>query len=150
MQKRVSLAEKLQVCISGMFSMTTGLSASDYFEPCRLSEARSELHELREAGAPAQGDKAQGPIMVVQGLNDTSVQASTTRRVWKRACEDGNEIHLRMYQGQEHSPVTEAAAPEWLGWIDDRFAGRTLDGGSCSEKSYSLMDEEYTKIGVEP
>ncbi|KAM3427528.1 hypothetical protein MY4824_009392 [Beauveria thailandica] len=151
MQKRLHLAERMQVCISGMFAMVAGLnSSSQIVDAAGLARSRPEMLAWQGENSAAQGDRSPAPVLVVQGAADTTVLANTTRRAWQRSCEAGNEVHLRLYAGQEHSATTEAAAPEWVGWIDERFYGRAArKGRNCTEQARDLFAGSDTKAAPE-
>lgn len=156
MKKRIELAEKLQVCIKGMFSMTVGLQRNELLDEDGIKEARPILQKWQNMSSPALGDKSAAPVLVIQGSNDTTVQPSTTEEAWKKSCDFGNRVHLRLYQGQEHAPAVQASAPEWLGWIDQRFAvqrGQLPVSSSCEERcsklTRKLMDGKLTKASLQ-
>ncbi|OAA42830.1 prolyl aminopeptidase (secreted protein) [Beauveria brongniartii RCEF 3172] len=151
MQKRLHLAKRMQVCISGMFAMVAGLNSSQIIDAAGLARSRPEMLAWQRNNSAAQGDTSPAPVLVVQGEADTTVLMNTTRQAWKRSCEAGNEVHLRLYAGQEHSATTEAAAPEWVGWIDERFYGRTAQVGqkNCTEKMRDLFAGSDTKAAPE-
>lgn len=151
MQKRVELAEKTQVCIEGMFSMVTGLNETELIDVEGFAKSLPALKEWQKANSPALGDKSPAPVLVIQGTKDTSVLMNTTKQAWKNSCASGNEVHLRLYDGQEHSPTPQAAEPEWLGWIENRFFGQrtSLSKNKCSQKLRSLMAGNNTKTPSE-
>lgn len=151
MQKRVELAEKLQVCLRGMFALTAGIAKNDLLDPAGLESSKKQLLEWQNKNTPARGGKSPAPILVIQGLADRTVQATTTEEAWRNACSAGNELHLRLYEGQDHSPSIQAAGPEWLGWIDDRFGGRSLGSSSkcsprCTKETRALINKQLTNV----
>ncbi|XWW93418.1 hypothetical protein V2A60_001351 [Cordyceps javanica] len=150
MQRRLHLAERMQVCISGMFAMVVGLNKTQIIDAAGLERGRTEMLAWQKNNSAAQGDRSPAPVLVVQGEADTTVLMNTTREAWKRSCDAGNQVHLRVYQGQEHSATTEAAAPEWVGWIDERFYGRPSQSGqNCTEKVRNLFAGSDTKAAPE-
>ncbi|KAJ4151102.1 hypothetical protein LMH87_011819 [Akanthomyces muscarius] len=154
MQKRLALAEKMQVCIEGMFAMVMGLNRSQVIDEAGLARSRPTMLQWQQNNTAAEGDSSPAPVLVVQGEADTTVLMNTTRKAWRRSCEAGNEVHLRLYEGQEHSATTEAAAPEWLGWIDERFDGRQAAqqqqaGRKCTEMARNLFAGSDTKTAPE-
>lgn len=157
MEKRVELAKKLQVCITGMFALTTGVATADLLDPAGLAADREQMLAWQNNNTAARGGKSPAPILVIQGIADRTVQASTTEQAWGNACKAGNELHLRLYEGQDHSPSVEAAGPEWLGWIDDRFRdhhrGRSTGSSKCSprctKKTRALMDKQHTNLATQ-
>ncbi|OAA63866.1 hypothetical protein ISF_04575 [Cordyceps fumosorosea ARSEF 2679] len=149
MQLRLRLAERAQVCIAGMFAMVKGLSKSEIIDEEGVARGRGQMRAWQREHSAAQGDRSPAPVLVVQGEADTTVLMGTTRAAWRRACEAGNEVHLRLYEGQEHSATPEAAAPEWLGWIDERFYGRVGAGRNCTELVRGLFAGNDTKAATE-
>ncbi len=151
MQRRLSLAERMQVCIEGMFAMVAGLNSTQIIDTDGLARSRPAMFRWQNNNSAAHGDASPAPVLVIQGEADTTVLMNTTRAAWKRSCQVGNEVHLRLYEGQEHSATTEAAAPEWLGWIDERFrAGRRAQAGrNCTEQVRSLFAGSDTKAAPE-
>ncbi|KAM0740335.1 hypothetical protein ACQRIT_005519 [Beauveria bassiana] len=151
MQKRLRLAERMQVCIRGMFAMVAGLNFTQVVNVTELARGQPEMLAWQRNNSAAQGDRSPAPVLVIQGEADTSVLMKTTRQAWKRSCEAGNEVHLRLYAGQEHSATTEAAVPEWVGWIDERFYGRRAPaaGQNCTEKVRDLFAGSDTKAPPE-
>ncbi|KAJ6786731.1 hypothetical protein PWT90_01987 [Aphanocladium album] len=128
MKLRLRLAERAQLCIAGMFSLA------------------ADRH-----GAPL-GARSPAPVLVVQGARDSVVLPYVTERAWENACRYGNEVHLRAYEGQEHSPAVEAAAAEWLGWIDARFSAGKAGGTcrkACTKMTRGLMAGDKTKAPPE-
>lgn len=123
MRKRLQLAEKAQLCMLGMLGLSADLPNHELFSLSGLQQDIPMLLEWQTLLAPAQGDTSPAPILVIQGANDSTVLPSATERAWDRSCRAGNEVHLRLYHGQEHSPVVRAGHPEWLGWVDALFVG---------------------------
>ena len=122
LQNRTKLADMAQACNYGIMSLAYGLKPSEIFTPAIKNNP--EFQEWQDMVAPANGDKAREPMMIIQGLNDTAVLPQTTINSFKDTCRYGNEAHLRLYPGMDHSDVLTASAPEWLAFIDGRFAGR--------------------------
>lgn len=150
MQKRLDLAERTQVCVRGMAAMVSGLDKSEIVDFAGVEKNLKDMLSWQNRNSAALGDKSPAPVLVVQGLGDTSVLANTTREAWENSCKANNEVHLREYEDQEHSPVLEAASAEWLGWIDERFYGAKGAGSSrCSEKVRRLVAGSDTKTAPE-
>lgn len=150
MQKRLELAERMQVCIDGMFSMVSGLNETQILDRAALEQSRPAMLAWQNEHTAARGDRSPAPVLVIQSDADTTVFLNTTRTAWENSCAAGNEIHLRVYQGQEHSPSVEASGPEWVDWIDDKFYGRNVHcSGKCSEKVRKLFAGKNTKAAPE-
>ncbi|KAF5268205.1 hypothetical protein FOXYS1_913 [Fusarium oxysporum] len=145
LKKRVSFMDKTQVCTNGMMGMTVDLPIKDVLN---AQAAKSEiLEKWQNDTAPGSG-RSPHPLLVVQGLNDTGILPAITRRTWERSCKSGNEVHLREYDGFDHSPTPPASAPEWLEWIGEMFAGRKNSCG-CDLKKRTPMDRPHVKAPPE-
>lgn len=130
MRQRLAIADRAQVCATALAGLTIDLKLEEIIS---LEGAVGDLPLLQEwqnKTAPSDG-RALAPILVVQGLNDTSILPQTTKDAVDRACRVGNTIHLSLYPGIEHSPSVSASAPEWLNWMDARFSGQPL-ATNCS------------------
>ncbi|EQK99888.1 prolyl aminopeptidase (secreted protein) [Ophiocordyceps sinensis CO18] len=141
------------VDLDGTLVPATGFIAFPYGAPRRPGGYDAAV-------APAQGARGRSPapVLVLQGLNDTAVLPPTTMAAVESSCrEGGNEIHLSLYPGLEHSPLLQAGAPEWLGWIDARFdaaaanrasapAGRGAKGGKCSWRTREAFHLELVSL----
>ncbi|KFG81501.1 hypothetical protein MANI_026533 [Metarhizium anisopliae] len=149
MSRRLELAETAQLCINGMLGLTLDLDKEQLFSAAGLAKDMESLEAWQRMLAPAQGDRSPAPVLVVQGLNDTSVLAPTTEAAWRNACRYGNEVHLRRYRGQDHSPLMQASAPEWLAWMDDLFAsrrdGRSRPARRCTAETRTPFSPEFVK-----
>lgn len=64
------------------------------------------------------------PLLVVQGGADSIVDRDVTRRFVDGLCARGDNVALRVYPGAGHLATSQAAAPDVVEWIGDRFAGR--------------------------
>jgi hypothetical protein len=88
---------------------------------------------------------------VVQGTNDTAVNVGVVEETWKDACATGSEVHLTLYPKQDHVGMIVAAAPDWVGWITDRFAAAkagTLNMkvlNPCTKVVKTPIDYKYAK-----
>ncbi|KAM4065810.1 secretory lipase domain-containing protein [Hirsutella rhossiliensis] len=125
MRRRVRLAETAQLCNSAVLALTDDLKGQrdQLVSLPGIERDMDTLLRWQDAEAPGQGSRSPAPVLVLQGLNDTTVLAPITMRAVESSCgKGGNEVHLSLYPGLEHTPVVQAGAPEWLGWIDARFA----------------------------
>ncbi|KAE8377070.1 Alpha/Beta hydrolase protein [Aspergillus bertholletiae] len=137
LQNRTKIASLAQACDYGIMSLAYGLKPSDLFTPAIKDNA--DFQKWQDMVAPANGDKAAEPMMIVQGLNDTAVLPQITIGSFKDSCLYGNEVHLKLYPGLDHSDVLTAGSPEWLGFLDHRFAGRNTTG-NCSTITHRPFD----------
>ncbi|KAF9631079.1 Lipase secreted [Lasiodiplodia theobromae] len=157
---RMALADAAQLCASGVLGLTLDLDveellggiASTIAANTTNSSAETDMALLsawQDRMAPTNGGKAHGPVLVVQGVNDTAILAKTTVRAWEDACAAGGEVHLMLYPKQDHSGLLTAAAPDWLRWVDERFAGVVGTGGECTRVVREAFDYEYVKAEPE-
>ncbi|KAJ4142083.1 hypothetical protein NW754_014874 [Fusarium falciforme] len=145
LQRRLGLMEKAQMCSTAMMGMTLDLNIEDVVSPRGLHNQAVE--KWQDETAPGSGRSPQ-PMMVIQGLNDTAILPITTRSVWKASCKNGNEVHLREYDGFEHSPTVAASAPEWLEWMGEVFAGKKM-AYTCDVKVRAARNKNYVKSSPE-
>lgn len=154
MRTRIGLSNEAQLCASGLMGLTLDLDLTDLttLTTTGLSAADAELASLfQNTTAPSMpGTKASGPVLVVQGVNDTAILAETTTQAWEDACsgDSGNQVKLMLYPKQDHSGVITAASPDWLRWVDDRFAGKAANV-SCEKVLVQPFDYEYVKAEPE-
>lgn len=167
MVRRLGLADEAALCVSGVLGLTLDLDAEDIvaasaeMDPEDLAMVEKWQRETAPAmggggaGAGAGEEKAaaaaaaaRGPILVVQGVNDTAILAEQTVRSWRDACEGGSEVHLRLYPKQDHSGVVVAAAPDWLRWVDARFAGVDTPG-CCTKVTKRPFDYDFVRAELE-
>ena len=117
-----------------------------------LAHDAPSMLEWQAQQAPALGARSPAPVLVVQGTADTSVLPPTTERAWRASCGHGNNVHLSLYPGIEHSPLPTAAEAEWMGWIDWRFAGGRYPStaGRCSRVTRRAFGgSRWTKMSPE-
>ncbi|RYP50595.1 hypothetical protein DL768_003920 [Monosporascus sp. mg162] len=111
--QRLQIAEAGQLCTYSFISLTAGGPIDKLVSTPDLENENAAFDKWQNSTAPA-STKSRGPIMVVQGLNDTSVWVPTNVEVYQNTCSLGNGVHLRLYDGFDHSPAVAASAPEWL------------------------------------
>ncbi|KAB8223483.1 Alpha/Beta hydrolase protein [Aspergillus novoparasiticus] len=140
LQNRTKIASMAQACNYGIMSLAYGLKPLDLFTPAIKNN--TDFQEWQDMVAPANGDNAGEPMMIIQGLNDTAVLPQITVSSFKDACRYGNEAHLRLYPGMDHSDVLTASSPEWLAFIDGRFAGWKTPG-NCSTITHQPFDAAH-------
>ncbi|KND86754.1 hypothetical protein TOPH_08598 [Tolypocladium ophioglossoides CBS 100239] len=101
-------------------------------QTCSLKTDIPLLLKRQNQMASVSGGHSSAPVLVMQGLNDISVLPDVTRAVWQCSRDDKSKVHLSAHPALDHSPVVVAPAPpEWLTWMDSRFAGHRTSG-SCS------------------
>ncbi|KAF1925373.1 alpha/beta-hydrolase [Didymella exigua CBS 183.55] len=140
-RQRLELARRAQACYDSMEAIATGLNIEEIID---LSDPKVAMQALRVIGiidelSAVGGNKSYQPLLVVQGLEDTSVSPEVTEYAWNATCEVGSEVHLQLYPGLEHDPVIPASAPYFLQWMDDRFDGVETTG-KCSKLTVKPFD----------
>jgi pimeloyl-ACP methyl ester carboxylesterase len=79
-------------------------------------------YEENSLGAPP----PQIPVAVFQGDDDVAVAPAATAAYVEKACASGALIYYMHYAGTDHIRLAEKAQPDFLSWIADRFAGKTV------------------------
>lgn len=145
----VGVADAAQLCFSGLMSMSADLPSDQIVSRAGIEQDDAIFQAWEDEMSPGKaGRRSSGPVLVVQGLNDTAVLPRATRAVYDHACGLGSEVHLREYPLMEHSPVIPAAAPQWLAWVDERFARKATPGG-CSARVERPFDTALVKAPAE-
>ncbi|KAJ0336985.1 hypothetical protein COL922a_007280, partial [Colletotrichum nupharicola] len=131
MKTRIELAKIGQFCDTAISGLTSdlGFDALSNF----TAESDTILKQFQELNAPAQGDSASKPLLLILGAEDTIVSEEPGTASWKDSCGHGNIIHLSVYPGLDHSAVLTAATPEWLRFIQDRFASNPVKNQCMNE-----------------
>lgn len=149
MRKRVEMAERFQLCASSLAGLTLDLGRKDLINSTGVAHDAPILLDWEARVAPASGGRSKGPILVVQGANDTSVLPPTTEKAWKKSCRDGNEVHIRLYMGVEHTPITAVAQVDWMTWINGRFSGDDSGHKQCTRKIITPFDAKWANLPPE-
>ncbi len=76
-------------------------------------------HDSRSANKPIKG-----PLLVLAGNDDMSVNIHNIEKGVKSACALGLPIEYVHRPGLDHDPLMEKTTPEQLAWVRDRFAGK--------------------------
>lgn len=134
MQARVDMATTAQLCLEGILGLGLDLSIAQVVNMTGAVQDIPTLQKFQVMSSAAQGDPSPAPILVIQGQNDTAVSWKVTEKAAARACEAGNEIHLRLFPSQGHRPSLTAGAPEWLAWMDQRFEAGPASTSPCKPK----------------
>jgi pimeloyl-ACP methyl ester carboxylesterase len=142
MKSRLDLAKIAQTCYYGMIGLTLDLKLHQLVS--LSAKGLKFLKKFQEMTAPALGDKNHQPILIIQGLDDTSILPKTTYDSWKSSCSFGNELILKQYPGLDHTSVIRPASSTWLSWINDRFEGKETSG-NCQEEKVQPFDLHHMK-----
>jgi pimeloyl-ACP methyl ester carboxylesterase len=129
MRERMPLVAKGQLCLEPATALTADLTAEQITSMVGSGPGASAadiaiLEDWQKRFDPGNRANATtfGPVLVVQGVSDTAVNASVVEATWKDACALGSEVHLTLYPKQDHDGVIVTAMPDWLEWIAARFA----------------------------
>ncbi|KAH6867559.1 Alpha/Beta hydrolase protein [Thelonectria olida] len=136
-KKRLELAELAQACYASAQSLVADLDIEDVVDLSdpTFFDALDVMQNLTARGH----DKSRQPILVVQGLADVLVLPKVVETSHNASCHSGNEVHLQLYPGLDHTQVIPASAPSFLQWIDDRFGG-VKTTGQCSNDTIQPFD----------
>lgn len=120
LRKRLELTDHAQMCTNAMMGLTADLSIEELVSPTFSSDARTEvsnnlLTKWQDATQVTATGSINAPLLVVQGMADTFVLPAIMIASSEEACRTpGYEVHLSLYDSQDHSPTVVATAPEWL------------------------------------
>lgn len=156
LKKRISLSEKAQSCTFAMMGLTLDLAPNEIVNASGFI-GNKFYEKYQKINAPANGASASKPMMLIQGLADTSVLPQSVIASFGDTCGFGNEVHLRLYPGLDHSATVIASAPEWTNWIDNLFAGKKVPSegeqyhaiGKCTNITRIPVDLEDAKAPPE-
>ncbi|KAL4880671.1 hypothetical protein BJY04DRAFT_208046 [Aspergillus karnatakaensis] len=116
MKSRIELAQIAQLCDTSISGLTLGLRPHELF--ANINNTSDPLmEEFQKLNAPAQGDSASRPLLVVQGAADTIVFEEATVAAYNDSCRYGNSVRLSVYPGADHSAVLGSSAPDALGRV---------------------------------
>lgn len=92
------------------------------------------------------GKPIAGPMLVLQGLADGTVDPGTTTRAVQNTCNKypQSQLQFQTWEAVTHVPVMYTSQQVWLQWIEDRFGGRLVPS-RCEEGSHSpvLAPQRY-------
>ncbi|MDP4013968.1 MAG: alpha/beta fold hydrolase [Candidatus Nanopelagicales bacterium] len=69
-------------------------------------------------------DKYPVPILIQQGLKDTTVVPGINLAAARTFCRQGSTVALQTYPEDVHSSLLYTGAPEAISWLQDRFADK--------------------------
>ncbi|KAF9884578.1 hypothetical protein FE257_001462 [Aspergillus nanangensis] len=144
MRDRMVISDIAQLCLTALGGLSSDLTGDESVSEEGIKSDIPLLLKWQNEMAPASGGHTSQPLLIVQGQGDMAVVPSVTRALWSRACHDGNEVQLSEYPAMDHDQVIVAGAPEWLAWVDARFAGQRTSG-KCSlvkKKPFDLAHME--------
>jgi pimeloyl-ACP methyl ester carboxylesterase len=130
LRKRIELARLGQMCTLAFMGLTFDLTRDQLYLPGANVKDDKILKEFQRIHAPAQGDRASRPMLVIHGVNDTSLFIEKTEEAVRDAISAGNEIEFLRYPGLDHSATLTASSPVWLKYIDETFARKRKSSNS--------------------
>jgi hypothetical protein len=96
----------------------------------RFQPAKDFLRDYHVSGRPLGG-----PMLILQGSNDTIVGTAGALAGYNATCSLNNvSVEYVSVVGQNHNPSLYASQRVWLQWIEDRFNGVEVQEG-CSMRN---------------
>jgi alpha-beta hydrolase superfamily lysophospholipase len=92
-----------------------------------VPEVQRYDHDSRSANK-----SIKGPLLIVAGIDDNSVNIKNIRKGAHDACTIGLPVEYRDYPGLDHDPLMEKTTPDQLAWVRDRLDGRPWKG-NCAD-----------------
>lgn len=141
MRQRIELANIGQLCNTALSGLASNLSMTDLIGKISATDVIA-LQGFQKINAPAQGDKASKPLLLIQSQDDTVVLKSLVSKAYEASCSIGNPVRLSLYPGLDHSATVGASAPEWLAFIEGLFSS-TVNVDDCVNGTSTPFDLEH-------
>lgn len=126
--QRAHIADLTQSCNDAALALGLGLSPKEIITSTAALRNSTDFAKWQKMNAPALGAKAETPLLIVQGLADTTILPEITVKAYNDTCGFGNEAHLNLYPGIDHGDVITASFPDWLRFLRERFEGKSTSG----------------------
>lgn len=136
----VQIAEQFQPCGMSIRALGAGLFQYDIIPNKAAVENNQGFQRWEELVSPAMGNKADQPILIIQGMKDTAVLPQITINAFNDTCEYGNEAQLSLYPDINHGDVLAASSSEWLSFLQERFEGTKSTVGGCKQTVNTPFD----------
>lgn len=140
--QRAEIGELTQSCNDGALALGLGLSPSEIISSTAALKNSTDFAKWQKWNAPANGSKAEQPLLIVQGLADTTILPKITVDAYNDTCAFGNEAHLNLYPGMDHGDVITASSADWLRFLRERFEGKSTSG-KCQKRVVSPFDASH-------
>lgn len=140
--ERAQIAKLTQSCNDGALSLGLGLSPKEIITSAAAIRNSTDFQNWQKMASPAMGDKAEQPLLIIQGLQDTTILPQTTINSFHDACEYGTEAHLSLYQGMDHGDLLTASSTEWVRFLRERFEGKNTSG-KCNKTVHTPFDATH-------
>ncbi|KAL8820044.1 MAG: hypothetical protein Q9223_001650 [Gallowayella weberi] len=144
--QRLRVLEQIQGCNSANAELFSGSPM-----PLVRSNALENEHVQALQSLAATGGKAiAGPMLVLQGTNDSNVLAPVTTKYVDLTCERnrGSAIEYITYDGVAHVPTMYVSQRDWLRWIEDRFAGKKMDSECNKMQRKSALPQANYQVDL--
>lgn len=138
--QRAHIADTTQSCNNGALALGLGLSPDEIITSTAAIKNSPDLQNWQKMAAPAMGDKSEQPLLIIQGLADTTILPKVTVDAFRDACEYGSKAHLSLYANMDHGDVLTASSPQWLRFLRERFEGKNPTSGDCHQTSHGPFD----------
>ena len=129
---RLSLTAEIQGCLS---TATELFADQDLAQPDWTNNqyVQSYNNLTNPAGRPIAG-----PMLVIQGDNDSSVPFPVVTDSVHETCRKfpDSQLHYSIFAGTSHVPAMFASQRLWLDFVEARFAGRAF-GKGCRTTNYT-------------
>jgi hypothetical protein len=110
-----------QECYDSIAQAISGYQVDQVFTTTLLPR---QFQNKLEANDPLNLDTVSAaPLLVVQGLDDTTDPASDTQLLTNHLCTLGQDVVQWMYPGLDHNSIVGSSTGDIEHWIADRFSG---------------------------
>ena len=137
--KTVDLMEQVQGCNSVLTETLDGIFAMNPDAVLTRDSFLDTFYAARWANLSQAGGKDfEGPLMVIQGLDDETQPPALTAEYLNKTCQGfpNKNLHYVTVKGVDHVPTLYATQQIWLSWLDERFAaGSSYVNGAESTDS---------------
>lgn len=117
-----------EVCGSQVFDQFMSGPMSDFVK----SPVPAIFYTLATQNTPG-SEKINMPIIMAQGMKDTTIIPQLTLAFNKQLCQMGNTVQFSIYPQDTHSGVVVNSQDEVQSWIKDRFDGNPAPN-NCSNR----------------
>ena len=81
------------------------------------------IRRVLDANSPG-ASRIAVPVLIIQGGRDEQIPTVVSARLTAKYCALGVAVTRTVYPGQSHDGVVDAAQPQALRWIADRYERR--------------------------
>ncbi|KAI4230675.1 MAG: hypothetical protein L6R40_007973 [Gallowayella cf. fulva] len=144
--QKLRLMEQIQGCNS----VAVELFADESTPSIRSDAFDNEYVKAYQNLITAGGKEISGPMLVLQGTGDMAVTPNITTKYVDLTCAKNprSAIEYITYEGVGHAPTMYTSQRDWLGWIEDRFAGKKQVGGCKKVQRKSALPEVNYQVDL--